>query len=80
MKKHLKRIKTNKTAEKILSKDLSDYIHSGNFKKTHFEFYPKNQTVTIRMSESLVKALKNRAKTKGIHYQKFIRQALEKAL
>ena len=30
------------------------------------------------MSEPLVKALKIRAETKGINYQKFIRQALEK--
>ena len=80
MKKHLKKIKTDKSAEKFLNKDLSDYIHSRNFKKVHFELYPKNQTVTIRMSESLVKALKNRAKAKGINYQKLMRQALEKAL
>lgn len=80
MKKHLKKIKTNKSAEKLLNNDLSDYIHSGNFKKIHFELYPKNQTVTIRISEPLVKALKSRAKAKGIHYQKLIRQALEKAL
>ena len=80
MKKHLKKIKTNKEAEKLLNKDLSDYIHSGNFKKVHFELYPKDQTVTIRMSEPLVKALKSRAKAKGINYQKLIRQALEKAL
>ena len=80
MKKHLKKIKTDKSAEKLLNKDLSDYIHSENFKRVHFELYPKDQTVTIRMSEPLVKALKNRAKAKGIHYQKLIRQALEKVL
>ena len=80
MKKNLKKIKTNKSAEKLFNKDLADYIHSGNFKKIHFELYPKDQTVTIRMSESLVKALKKRAKAEGINYQKLMRQALEKAL
>ena len=80
MKRKLKKIKTDKSAEKLLKKDLSDYIHSGNFKKIHFELYPKNQTVTIRMSRPLLKALKNRAKTKGISYQKLMRQKLEEAL
>lgn len=80
MKKNLRKIKTNKSAEKLLNQDLSDYIHSGNFKKVQFELYPKNQTITIRISKPLVKALKNRAKSKGIHYQKLMRQALEKVL
>ena len=80
MKKNLKKIKTDRSAEQFLDKDLSDYIHSGNFKKVHFELYPKNQTVTIRMSEPLIKALKKRAKTKGISYQKLMRQALEQVL
>ena len=80
MRKSLKKIKTNKSVETLLNKDLSDYIHSGNFKKVHFELYPKNKTITIRISEPLVKALKKRAKAKGINYQKLMRQALEKAL
>ncbi len=77
MKKHLKKIKTNKEAENILDQDLSPYIHSENFKPIHFEFKPKNKTVTIRMSEDLLKALKTRAKKQGIHYQKLMRQVLE---
>ena len=80
MKKKLKKLKTNKEAEKLLSKDLSPYIHSENFKHTQFELKPKNQTVTIRMSENLLKALKSKSKKQGIHYQKLIRQALEKSL
>lgn len=80
MKKNLRKIKTDRSAEKFLNKDVSDYIHPGNFKKVHFELYPKNKTVTIRISEPLIKALKNRAKTKGISYQKLMRQALEKIL
>ena len=80
MKKNLKKIKTNKEAEKLLSQDLSPYIHSENFKPMQFELKPKNQTVTIRMSGELLKALKNKSKKQGIHYQKLIRQALEKVL
>ena len=80
MKKNLKKIKTNKEVEKLLSQDLSPYIHPENFKPMQFELKPKNQTVTIRMSAELLKALKNKAKKQGIHYQKLIRQALEKVL
>ena len=80
MKKKLKTLKTNRTAEKLLSQDLSPYIHPENFKPMQFELKPKNQTVTIRMSEGLLKALKRKSKKQGIHYQKLIRQALEKAL
>jgi len=80
MKKKLKKLKTNKAVEKLLNQDLSSYIHSENFKPMRFELKPKNQTVTIRMSEELLKALKNKSKKEGIHYQKLIRQALEKVL
>jgi len=80
MKKSLKKIKTNKEAENILNQDLSPYINSKNFKPVRFELKPKNQTVTIRMSESLLKALKTKAKKQGIHYQKLMRQALENFL
>ncbi len=80
MKKNLKKIKTDNKAQSLLNKDLSDYIHSGNFKKVQFELYPKNCTITIRLSAPLVKALKLRAKNKGMSYQKLMRQALEKSL
>ena len=79
-KKKLKKLKTNRATEKLLSQDLSPYIHSENFKPMQFELKPKNQTVTIRMSEELLKALKNKSRKQGIHYQKLIRQALEKSL
>ncbi len=80
MKKHLKKIKTDKSVENLLKKDLSPYIHSENFQPMRFELKPKKQTVTIRMSEGLLKALKTKAKKQGIHYQKLMRQALEKEL
>ena len=80
MKKHLKKMKTNKSVEGVLNQDLSPYIHSGNFAPMRFELKPKNQTVTVRMSEELLKAVKNKAKKQGIPYQKLIRQALEKSV
>ena len=51
MKKKLKKLKTNKTVEKLLSQDLSSYIHSENFKPMRFELKPKNQKMTIRMND-----------------------------
>ncbi len=53
MKKKLKKLKTNRVAEKLLTQDLSPYIHPENFKPMRFELKPKNQTVTIRMSKGL---------------------------
>ena len=44
-----------------------------------FEFEPKSAQVNLRMPEGLVKAIKERAKSRGIPYQRFIREALEKA-
>ena len=62
MKKHLKKIKTDKSAAKLLEQDLSPYIHSENFKPMQFELKPKNQTVTVRISEDLLRAVKLKAK------------------
>ena len=80
MKKHLKKMKTDKSAIKLLEQVLSPYIHPKNFKPMQFELKPKNQTVTVRISEDLLKAVKLKAKKQGIHYQKLIRQALEESL
>lgn len=59
--------------------DLSSYDFSG-FKPMHFEFEKKTAQINLRMPEGLVKAIKERAKARGIPYQRFIREALEKAL
>ena len=80
MRKSLKKIKTDKSAEAVLNTDLSNYMHSGNFKKAHFKLYPKNQTVTIKVSDPLIKALKKKAHIQGISYQKLIQQTLENTL
>ena len=80
MKKPLKKIKTDKAAQNLLKQDLSSYIHHGNFQPMRFELKPKKQTVTLRISEELLKGLKLKAKKQGIHYQKLMRQALENFL
>lgn len=80
MKKRLPKMKTNRAAERLLSKDLSDYLHKGNFSRVSFEFDPKDKNISLRISESLLKAIKLASETKGISYQKFIREAVEESL
>jgi predicted DNA binding CopG/RHH family protein len=45
-----------------------------------FEFQPKEKSVNLRMSEDLLKAVQASAKREGIPYQRYIRQALERAV
>ena len=59
--------------------DLTAYDLS-EFAPAHFEFDKKTAQVNLRMPERLVKAIKDRARARGIPYQRFIREALEKAL
>ena len=59
--------------------DLSEYDFS-NFKPVSFEFEPKNASVTLRMPESLLQAVKKSAEAHGMPYQRFMRSAIEKAL
>jgi predicted DNA binding CopG/RHH family protein len=80
MKKKLPRWKTDKEAEKFLEQDISDYIHKGNFKRVSFEFAPKDKSITIRVSNQLLKAVRQAAKSSGMNYQKLVREAIEQFL
>ncbi|MFQ5626127.1 MAG: CopG family antitoxin [Methyloligellaceae bacterium] len=78
--KPLPRFKTDEEAERFVDKsDLSEYDLSGG-KVTRFEFEKKTAQVNMRMPEGLVKAVKAKAAKRGIPYQRFIREAIEKAL
>jgi predicted DNA binding CopG/RHH family protein len=78
--KPLPRLRSDKEAERFLeTADLSQYDLSG-FRPTRFEFEKKTAQVNLRMPESMLKALKERAKKRGIPYQRFIRETLERAL
>lgn len=72
--------KTDAEAEKFVSdSDLTEYDLSGG-KETHFEFEAKTKQINIRMPEGLISAVKKKAKSRGIPYQRFIRETLERAL
>ncbi len=79
-KKPLPTFKSDAEAEKFVEEaDLTEY----DLSKGHgmrFEFEEKNKQINMRMPENLIEAVKAKAKLRGIPYQRFIRETLEKAL
>ena len=78
-KRKVPRLKTDEEAEAFLEQDLSDLDFS-QFKPMRFEFEPKEKSINLRISEGLLKAVQTHAKRQGIPYQRYIRQALERAI
>ncbi len=79
MKRKVPRFKTDEEAEAFLEQDLSDLDFS-QFKPMRFEFKPKQKSLNLRISEELLDAVRKNAKREGIPYQRYIRQALERAV
>ena len=74
------RFNTDEEAERFVeTADLSEYDFS-EFKPARFEFEKKDARVNMRLPETLLAALKERARQRGIPYQRFIREALEQAV
>ena len=63
----------------VATADLSEYDFS-NFKTCHFEFEPKAARLNMRLPESLIMTVKERAKKRGVPYQRFIREMIELGL
>ena len=70
---------TDEEAEAFLEQDLSELDFS-QFQPLDWERMPKSARITMRVPEALVTALKARAKERGIHYQRLVREAIEKAV
>jgi predicted DNA binding CopG/RHH family protein len=78
--KALPHFATDEEAERFVDEaDLTDDDLTGG-RPMHFKFERKTVQVNMRMPESLVRAVKARAAERGIPYQRFIREAIEKAL
>ena len=76
----LPEFKSDKAAERFVDDaDLSEYDLSGG-ETILFEFEKKSARVNMRLPEQLLEAVKKRAKRRGIPYQRFIRETLEKAV
>jgi predicted DNA binding CopG/RHH family protein len=70
---------TDEEAEKFLEQDLSDLDFS-QFKPARFEFRAKDAQINMRLPSGLLAAVKQKAKREGVPYQRFIREALERAV
>lgn len=80
MKKPFPTFKTDAEAEQFVeSADLSEYDFSG-FRPVRFEFERKTAQINMRLPESLLEAVKAKAAARGVPYQRFIRETLERAL
>lgn len=78
--KPLPDLKSDEEAERFVeAADLTEYDLSG-FAPARFEFERKSAQVNLRMPEGLLTAVKERAAKRGIPYQRFIRETLERAL
>lgn len=63
-----------------LEGDLSSIFSESGWKKIKFELKPKNKSITIRISEEMLVAIKAKAQDEGLDYQKWIRSSIEDAL
>ena len=80
MKKKLPILTTDKEAEDFIDNaDLTEYDLS-ELTPVRFEFQLKERSITMRLSEPLLKAIKEEAGRYGMPYQRFIRQTLENAV
>jgi predicted DNA binding CopG/RHH family protein len=80
MKKPLPSLKTDEEAEDfVANSDLTDYDLSGMV-SMRFELRPKDKTISLRLPEKLLDAVRSKAEGAGVPYQRFIRMALERAV
>ena len=71
---------TDEDAERFVDEaDLSEYDLS-RFKPMRFEFAPKDGRVNMRLPRDLLAAVKRQAERRGLPYQRYIREALERAV
>ena len=81
--KRLKKIpslKTDQEAEDFVANaDLTQYDLRG-FRPARFEFEKKTARINMRLPQSLLDAVKARAEKRGMPYQRYIREILERAV
>ena len=79
MSRKIPEMTTDGEAERFLEEDLSDLDFS-QFKRGQFEFEAKDTQISMRLPRNLLNAVKARATTRGIPYQRYIREILERDL
>ncbi|WP_299435854.1 BrnA antitoxin family protein [uncultured Rhodospira sp.] len=74
------RHESDAAAERFVDEaDLTEYDFSG-FQPGQFEFARKEARVNMRLPASMLEAVKASAAARGIPYQRFIREAIARAL
>jgi predicted DNA binding CopG/RHH family protein len=69
--------RTEKTVDDDpLAEDLTGYLSTLKWRKTHFILEPNDTTVTIRVPKNLVTVAKRVAKKRGIKYHRMMRDAI----
>jgi predicted DNA binding CopG/RHH family protein len=80
MKKKFPKFKSDAEAEAFVDKaNLSEYDFS-DMVPMRFELRRKDKSVSLRLPERLLDAVRAKAKRIGIPYQRFMRLAIEKAV
>jgi predicted DNA binding CopG/RHH family protein len=80
MKKDWPSLRSDEEAERFVAEaDLTDYDFSRMI-PVHFELRRKDKAVSLRLSEALLTAVKSAAERQGVPYQRFMRQAIERAV
>ncbi|MEK6746222.1 MAG: BrnA antitoxin family protein [Pseudomonadota bacterium] len=80
MKKKFPEFKSDSEAETFVDNaDLSEYDFS-DMMPMKFELRRKDKTVSLRLPEPLLDAVRANAKRIGIPYQRFMRLAIERAI
>jgi predicted DNA binding CopG/RHH family protein len=78
--KKLPELKTDNDAEDFIdTADLIEYDLS-TLVPMKFEFQKKERSITLRLSDPLLEAIKQDATRSNMPYQRFIRQTLENAV
>jgi predicted DNA binding CopG/RHH family protein len=67
---------TDEEAEAFLMQDLSELDFS-QFKRVQFEFEKKEAQVNMRVPQSLLDSVKDKAQARGIPYTRYIRMLME---
>jgi predicted DNA binding CopG/RHH family protein len=79
MKKKIPAFKSDRGAAAFVDRaDLSQYDLSGA-ELVRFEMKRKDKSINLRLSEELYDAVRERADSAGLPYQRFIRLTLERA-
>lgn len=79
MPRKVPKMKTDEELETFLDRDLSDLDFS-QFKPLRFEYENKTARVNMRMPQSQIEAVKTEARKRGIPYQRFMRELVQRGL